>query len=47
MKPLDRHWPELDGARELDLEIEPWAPVKAQEELARHFERIDALRREP
>lgn len=38
------HWPELDGAEELELEIEPWAPARAQEEFARRYERIDALR---
>jgi 5'-deoxynucleotidase YfbR-like HD superfamily hydrolase len=38
------HWPELEGAEELDLEIEPWAPARAQEEFARRYERIAALR---
>ena len=38
------HWPELDGARELDLEIEPWAPDRAQAEFTRRYERLAALR---
>jgi 5'-deoxynucleotidase YfbR-like HD superfamily hydrolase len=39
------HWPELDGAEDLELEIEPWAPERAREEFTRRYERIDALRR--
>jgi uncharacterized protein len=39
------HWPELDGAEDLGLEIEPWAPARAQEEFTRRYERIAALRR--
>src|SRR5918999_6104936 len=39
------HWPELDGAEELEIEIEPWSPARAQEEFTRRYERIDALRR--
>jgi hypothetical protein len=39
------HWPELDGAHELDLKIEAWAPERAHEEFTRRYERIDALRR--
>jgi 5'-deoxynucleotidase YfbR-like HD superfamily hydrolase len=38
------HWPELDGAEELELEIEAWSPDRAQEEFSRRYERIDALR---
>jgi uncharacterized protein len=38
------HWPELDGAEELDLRIDPWAPERAQAEFARRYERIAALR---
>ena len=38
------HWPELDGAEELDLEIEPWSPERAHEEFTRRYARIDALR---
>ena len=38
------HWPELDGAEELDLEIEPWAPDRAHDEFMRRYERIAALR---
>ena len=41
------HWPELDGAEELDLEIEPWAPARALDEFTRRYERIDALRASP
>ena len=39
------HWPELDGAEELDLEIDPWPPARAHEEFLHHYERIDGLRR--
>jgi 5'-deoxynucleotidase YfbR-like HD superfamily hydrolase len=39
------HWPELDGAEEIEIEIEPWPPARAQEEFTRRYERIDALRR--
>src|SRR5215211_5334209 len=39
------HWPELDGAEELDLEIEPWDSARALEEFTARYERIDALRR--
>ncbi len=39
------HWPELDGAEELDLEIEPWNSARALEEFTARYERIDALRR--
>ena len=38
------HWPELDGAEELELEIEPWPPERAQAEFLRRYERIAALR---
>jgi len=38
------HWPELDGAEELDLEIEPWFPARAREEFTSRYERIAALR---
>jgi hypothetical protein len=40
------HWPELDGAEPLDLEIEPWSPARAQEEFLRRYERIAALARD-
>ena len=39
------HWPELDGAEELDLVIEPWGPARALREFSERYERIDALRR--
>ena len=38
------HWPELDGAEELDLEIEPWAPDRARDEFLRRYERLTGLR---
>jgi 5'-deoxynucleotidase YfbR-like HD superfamily hydrolase len=38
------YWPELDGAEELDLEIEPWPPDRAQHEFTRRYERIEAMR---
>ena len=38
------HWPELDGAQELDLEIEPWSPERAHAEFTRRYERLAALR---
>jgi uncharacterized protein len=40
------HWPELDGAEALDIEIEPWSPRRAQEEFLRRYERIEALPRD-
>ena len=39
------HWPELDGAEELDLVIEPWDSARALREFTERYERIDALRR--
>ena len=39
------HWPELDGAEELEIDIEAWPPGRAQQEFIRRYERIDALRR--
>jgi 5'-nucleotidase len=39
------HWPELDGAEELDLVIEPWDSARALAEFTERYERIDALRR--
>jgi len=39
------HWPELDGAEELDLAIEPWDSARALREFTGRYERIDALRR--
>ena len=39
------HWPELDGAEELDLVIEPWDSARALREFTDRYERIDALRR--
>ena len=39
------HWPELDGAEELDIEIEPWDSARALREFTARYERIDALRR--
>ena len=39
------HWPELDGAEELDMEIEPWDSARALREFSERYERIDALRR--
>jgi len=38
------HWPELDGAEELDLEIEPWDSSRALGEFTARYERIAALR---
>jgi hypothetical protein len=37
-------WPELDGVEPLDLEIEPWLPDRARDELLVRFERLRALR---
>jgi uncharacterized protein len=37
-------WPELDGAEELDLEIDPWPPERAREEFLRRYDRIAAER---
>jgi hypothetical protein len=34
------HWPELDGAEELDLQIDPWPPERAREEFLLRYERI-------
>jgi 5'-deoxynucleotidase YfbR-like HD superfamily hydrolase len=41
------HWPELEGAEELELEIEPWDSGRALREFTERYERIDALRRVP
>jgi 5'-deoxynucleotidase YfbR-like HD superfamily hydrolase len=38
------HWPELDGAEELDLEIEAWDSARALREFTGRYERIAALR---
>ncbi len=38
------HWPELDGAEELGLEIEAWLPDRAEAEFLRRYERIAAQR---
>jgi hypothetical protein len=38
------HWPELDGAEPLDLEIEPWEPARAAREFTARYERLAALR---
>ena len=38
------HWPELDGAEELDLVIQPWDSGRALAEFTARYERIDALR---
>jgi hypothetical protein len=38
------HWPELDGAEPLDLEIEPWEPARAASEFSARYERLAALR---
>jgi 5'-nucleotidase len=38
-------WPELEGYRPLDLEIDPWEPPRARREFLARFERLDAARR--
>lgn len=38
------HWPELDGVEPLDLEIDPWPPDRARDELLARYERIQASR---
>ena len=39
------HWPELDGAEELAIEIMPWDAARALAEFTARYERIDALRK--
>jgi uncharacterized protein len=38
------HWPELDGAAPLDIEIEPWGPARAAREFQARFDRLQAAR---
>jgi 5'-deoxynucleotidase YfbR-like HD superfamily hydrolase len=38
------HWPELDGAEPLELEIEAWLPERAHEEFLARYERLEAAR---
>jgi uncharacterized protein len=39
------HWPELEGAEPLDLEIEPWLPPRAGDEFRARFATFDRQRR--
>ncbi len=41
------HWPELEGAEPLDLEIEPWLPARAAEEFRARYAALDRERRRP
>jgi hypothetical protein len=41
-----RHWPELDGAEPLDLELEAWPPDVAARVFAERFAELEA-RRQP
>jgi len=34
------HWPELDGAEPLDVDLEAWEPARAAEEFRTRFERL-------
>lgn len=38
------HWPELDEAEPLDLEIEAWDPVRAAREFTERLERLERAR---
>jgi 5'-deoxynucleotidase YfbR-like HD superfamily hydrolase len=38
------HWPELDGAEPLELEIQPWLPDRAHDEFLARYERLESLR---
>jgi hypothetical protein len=38
------HWPELDGAEDLGLELEAWPPDRAREAFLAAYERIAAAR---
>jgi hypothetical protein len=38
------HWPELDGAEPLDIEIEPWLPDRAADGFRSRFERLHGSR---
>jgi 5'-deoxynucleotidase YfbR-like HD superfamily hydrolase len=38
------HWPELDEAEPLELEIEAWDPVRAAREFTDRFERLERAR---
>jgi hypothetical protein len=39
------HWPELEGAEPLDLEIEAWLPPRAGDEFRARFATLDRQRR--
>jgi uncharacterized protein len=39
------HWPELEGAQPLDLEIEPWSPLGATREFRARYAALDRARR--
>src|SRR3712207_1626128 len=34
------HWPELDGAEPLNIEIDPWDPARAAREFTSRYERL-------
>lgn len=38
------HWPELDEAEPLEIEIEPWGPERASREFTLRFDRLEAAR---
>jgi uncharacterized protein len=38
------HWPELEGAEDLELEIVPWDPAEAREAFARRYDELAAQR---
>ncbi|MBS1886986.1 MAG: hypothetical protein JSU06_07335 [Actinobacteria bacterium] len=40
----DGAWPELEGFEPLEIEIEPWDPVRARREFLERFERLEAAR---
>ena len=38
------HWPELDEAEEIDVEVDPWGPERAAREFRKRFERLQDAR---
>lgn len=38
------HWPELDEAEEIDVEVDPWEPERAAREFRERFERLQKAR---
>jgi uncharacterized protein len=41
------HWPELEGAQPLDLELTAWSPDEAARAFSDRFDELDTSRRQP